>query len=311
MKPRAGVLVVDDGRIALIERRRGSLHYWVFPGGGVDRGEDFETAARREAHEELGVEVELIGSAVRMRTPSEHRYWRARPVGGTFGAGHGHEHTRAGPWSGSYRAVWVEVDRLEQLRIIPRSLARFVARAEREGWPETDVTLIEWAWLEHGPQQRSFDPFVAETLDVVPATPEDIPGWLDLAREVEDLFGAPMASDPGFRAALEKNIQRGTAFCVRECWGPPGTPLAGGMLWSPARNAIGWLSVAERYRRRGIGSALIEHLIDVARAPVITVETFADDVIGGEPARVFYERHGFRVSPGSGAPGRIILQRSL
>ena len=47
------------------------------------------------------------------------------------------------------------------------------------------------------------------------AEPEDMPGWLALAAEVEPLFG-PLVNDAGFRGALRKNIARGTAFCVRE-----------------------------------------------------------------------------------------------
>jgi hypothetical protein len=46
----------------------------------------------------------------------------------------------------------------------------------------------------------------------------DIPAWLNLAREVEPLFG-PMCSDPAFHHALQKNINRGTALCVPEADG--------------------------------------------------------------------------------------------
>ena len=49
---RAGVLVIHDGRVALIERRPGTEHDFVAPGGGIDRGETAEAAAMREAHEE-------------------------------------------------------------------------------------------------------------------------------------------------------------------------------------------------------------------------------------------------------------------
>ena len=45
--------------IVLIERRN-PPHGWAIPGGFVDYGESVETAAKREAQEETGLEVELI-----------------------------------------------------------------------------------------------------------------------------------------------------------------------------------------------------------------------------------------------------------
>ncbi len=45
--------------IILIERKNPPLG-WAIPGGFVDYGESVETAAVREAHEEIGLQVELI-----------------------------------------------------------------------------------------------------------------------------------------------------------------------------------------------------------------------------------------------------------
>ena len=59
MRMRAAVVIVEDGRVALIERVRDQRTYFKFPGGRVEDGESPQQAAVREAHEELGVSVEL------------------------------------------------------------------------------------------------------------------------------------------------------------------------------------------------------------------------------------------------------------
>jgi ribosomal protein S18 acetylase RimI-like enzyme len=132
---------------------------------------------------------------------------------------------------------------------------------------------------------------------VVLAQSADLPAWLDLAAEVEPLFG-PMVADPGFHAALERNIQRQTAFCLREQNGAPGAPLMGGLLFSAThapQYKIGWLAVAERWRRQGVAQALVEHCFRLILPPAeLSVITFGEDNVAGRPARHFYERMGFQ-----------------
>ncbi|NDJ76356.1 MAG: GNAT family N-acetyltransferase [Chloroflexi bacterium] len=126
----------------------------------------------------------------------------------------------------------------------------------------------------------------------------DIPAWLKLASEVEHLFG-PMVSDPGFHSALEKNIERGTALCIREDEGSPGAPLMGGILlgYRPLKIEIDWLAVAERWRRYGVGRALMNHVLELAQPPVeMVLLTFGEHEPGGAAARHFYESFGFQPS---------------
>ncbi len=59
MSYRAAILLLQDNKIALIERHRQGLHYFTFPGSHVDEGETPEQAAIRETLEELGLEVTL------------------------------------------------------------------------------------------------------------------------------------------------------------------------------------------------------------------------------------------------------------
>ena len=56
-----GTVIVDDrGRIVLVRRAiEPGYGKWVFPGGYVDRGEEVEHAAIREALEETGLDVRL------------------------------------------------------------------------------------------------------------------------------------------------------------------------------------------------------------------------------------------------------------
>ena len=127
------------------------------------------------------------------------------------------------------------------------------------------------------------------------AQPEDVESWLDLAAEVEHLFG-PMVNEPSFMRSLMRNIERGSAFCIREADGPAGTPLQAGMLFSirSPRYEIGWTAVCRACRQRGLGMVLLKQALSPVPAPAdIIVTTFGPNVAGGEAARAFYAKAGF------------------
>jgi len=136
-------------------------------------------------------------------------------------------------------------------------------------------------------------------MQIALAQPADIPAWLALAAEVEPLFG-PMVADPGFHAALERNIARQTAFCIREQDDAPRRPLMGALLFSATHAphyTIGWLAVAQRWRRQGVAQMLVEHCFRLVQSPAeLSVVTFGPDNLAGRPARRFYERMGFQAA---------------
>ena len=71
----ASVFIIDPltKKILLIHHKK--FNRWVQPGGHIDEGETFEEAALREAYEETGVKVRLLGD----RFPREDDY--IRPLG--------------------------------------------------------------------------------------------------------------------------------------------------------------------------------------------------------------------------------------
>jgi TDG/mug DNA glycosylase family protein len=70
-----GLVVDEEGRTLLVQfRDEGGQVWWATPGGGVDRGEDVESALRRELAEELGLDDFQLGPEIWTR---EHTFgWR-------------------------------------------------------------------------------------------------------------------------------------------------------------------------------------------------------------------------------------------
>lgn len=74
LHPAVRLLVLDDQqRLLLFHIHDGApLHvfypemsiYWGTPGGGLEPGESFEQAARRELWEETGIQIEAVGPCV-------------------------------------------------------------------------------------------------------------------------------------------------------------------------------------------------------------------------------------------------------
>jgi mutator protein MutT len=147
---RAGIVLIQDNKVALIERFRAGLHYYVFPGGGVDEGESPEQAAVREAMEELGIEVAIEQKVAEIQFGPKSRqiYFLVKQIGGEFGTGGGEEYTDADPndpEEGHYIPIWMPIDELSLHEDIhPAEVARRVVRSLLEGWsPDAEIFLEE------------------------------------------------------------------------------------------------------------------------------------------------------------------------
>ena len=149
MRIRAGIVLIEDNKVALIERHRAGLHYFVFPGGGVDEGESLEQAAIRETMEELGLEVAIKHKVAEVHLGQKSRqvYFLVEKTGGTFGTGKGEEFTNSDPNSpeeGHYFPVWMPINELsKQQKIFPVELAKLVLKSQTDGWPKEPVIILE------------------------------------------------------------------------------------------------------------------------------------------------------------------------
>lgn len=130
-------------------------------------------------------------------------------------------------------------------------------------------------------------------MNVEYAAASDYAPWLDLAREVEHLFG-PMADDPGFQNALKQAMSDKAAFCVRTGGNDQAPSFKGGIVISRETNEILWVAVSKSHRGKGVGKALLAFAMDkLDRAAPIRVQTFDGSIPEGRAARALYKMFGF------------------
>jgi 8-oxo-dGTP pyrophosphatase MutT (NUDIX family) len=79
----ASVIVDEQGRVLLVKHAYGELN-WELPGGGGESGESAEETARREAREEVGIQLDverISGVYWESAKDAHHFVFRARHRG--------------------------------------------------------------------------------------------------------------------------------------------------------------------------------------------------------------------------------------
>ena len=149
MRTRAGIILIEDNNVALIERHRAGLHNFVFPGGGVHEGESPEQAATRETMEELGLQVVIKYKVAEVHLGQKSRqvYFLVEQTGGEFGTGAGEEYTNSDPEipdEGNYLPIWMPINELPQHeKVFPVGIAKLVLKSQKDGWPKEPIVIFE------------------------------------------------------------------------------------------------------------------------------------------------------------------------
>jgi GNAT superfamily N-acetyltransferase len=117
----------------------------------------------------------------------------------------------------------------------------------------------------------------------------DYDAWIELAKEVEPLFG-PMIDSKEFQSGIKDCIQNNNAFGLENEKGN----LTGIVAIDRARNEIMWLAVAKKHRGNNYGEKLVKKAIEELEGNGdISVQTFSGKVNIGKKAKNIYERNGF------------------
>ncbi|HOW10601.1 MAG TPA: GNAT family N-acetyltransferase [Bacteroidales bacterium] len=118
---------------------------------------------------------------------------------------------------------------------------------------------------------------------------QDYDVWIELAKEVEPLFG-PMTDSKEFQNGIKECILNNNAFGYEDEKGN----LTGIVALDRANSEIIWLAVAKKHRGKNYGEELVKKAIEELEGNGdIYVQTFSEKVDIGKNARNIYERNGF------------------
>jgi len=123
MRNRGSVVIVENDKVMLIQRLREGSLYYVFPGGGIKIGETPEDAAKREAFEEMGVEVKVCDCIAKVEFNGTQYFFLSKIINGTLGTGQGEEYTDKERDRGTYLPIWVEIKKLSSIDVKPKEVA--------------------------------------------------------------------------------------------------------------------------------------------------------------------------------------------
>ncbi len=126
MRNRAGIILYSKNKILLIKRIKNSSLYWVVPGGGLEEGESFECAAKRELYEETGLCVKEINDFATLNmTGGTEKYYIAT-VSDTYDARLQGEEVKRSDESNQYVPEWVAISKLNDVNLLPSELKKYI-----------------------------------------------------------------------------------------------------------------------------------------------------------------------------------------
>ena len=135
----AKAIIVNDNKVALIKKQDEEGSFYIFPGGGQDKGETLEHAVIRECLEELDVAVRVHGLIhIREYIGENHEFAEfdkgVHQIEFYFNCSIVRENVNGAPIQPDADQIgveWLPVVELHTFRVYPKAIVREVQQVER------------------------------------------------------------------------------------------------------------------------------------------------------------------------------------
>lgn len=119
---RASAIIIKKDKILLIHRKKEDKEYWVFPGGGVEEGENPKETVKREVEEETSLKVKSVEFAFEDIHPwdkKSHPFYFVEVEDGkpVLGGEEAQKHSKDN-W---YHPEWVNLSDIPKANLVPES----------------------------------------------------------------------------------------------------------------------------------------------------------------------------------------------
>jgi mutator protein MutT len=136
---RVRAIIIENGKLLTFRRKKNNEIYWVFPGGGVEIGENHESAIKRECKEELGVEIEKGEIIAQYEFGNDLEYfYKCRIISGMLGTGNGPEFQPGYEAKDARIIEWLSVIELKNFDLRPKAVTELISN-ENYGKGKEDI----------------------------------------------------------------------------------------------------------------------------------------------------------------------------
>jgi len=136
---RAVAIVIKDGKILLMFRKKGDRKYYVLPGGGVEGGESIKTAVLRELYEETTIKAKIDKLLYQhlYDERSEQFFYLCKFVSGRAKLGPGIEKERLDNRLEVYKPEWIEINKLSDILLYPLEIRDWIIEDFKNNFKNT------------------------------------------------------------------------------------------------------------------------------------------------------------------------------
>lgn len=138
-RDRSASLVIEDGQLLLIGRKKLGKEYFSTPGGGVEQGESPADTAVRETWEETNIKVKAHNMLyqINLKNHSKQYFFLCEYLSGEPARGNGEEHLRHVKGVNEYHPQWLSLAELTSNTIYPLEVRDWLVQDMKTSLPSS------------------------------------------------------------------------------------------------------------------------------------------------------------------------------